>query len=154
MDDELALQKVIARLLFRSPDDAAVDALNKIQEPRYELGGVVYKDKNGFYSYSDPEGDERTGKFKATVRIPKSATPMGVFHTHPGYGEDAKTAENFSSDDVKLADQLKMLSYIRAMDSGNIKKYEPGVSKTEFVGSGLRGGKQSAGQTIYAKVEK
>lgn len=152
--DELELQKVIAKLLFRSPDEAAIDALNKITEPTYELGGVVYKDKDGFYSYSNPQGDERSGKFKAEVRIPRSATPTAIYHTHPGYGDAAEPAESFSPDDVKTADQLKMLSYIRAMESGNIKKYEPGKSKTESLGFGVHRGKQATGETVYAKVEK
>jgi len=152
MADGLEYQKVLAKLIFGSPDEAAVSALNKISEPRYEMGGVVYRDKYGNYSYSDPQGDERTGKFKAEASIPKSATPVAIYHSHPGYGNEADLAENFSTDDVNVANKLKMLSYIRAMDSGNIRKFEPGVTSTQTAGSGLRRSKQSSGDLIYQKV--
>lgn len=151
MDDPLALQKVMAKLIFRSPDEAAISALNKIKEPTYEMGGVVYRDKDNYYSFSEPGGDERTGKFKVEASIPKSATPTAIYHSHPGYGDAADLAESFSPDDVKVADKMKMLSYIRAMASGNIKKYEPGKTKVDSVGSGLNRGKQSQGEMIYAK---
>lgn len=147
--DELEKQKVLAKLLFRTPDEAAIQALNRIEEPRNELGGVIYRDKQGYYSFSEPQGNERTGKFEAEVRIPKSATPAAIYHTHPGYGEEAPLAESFSDDDIKMAKQLKLLSYIRAMDSGNIKKYELGKTKTDDIGFGVHKGKSTLGDLIY-----
>lgn len=154
MDEEkLELQKVLARMLFKTPDEAAVYALNKITEPSYELGGVVFKDKAGLYSPSEAAGNKRTGKFEAEVRIPKGSTPVAIFHTHPGYGDEAALAENFSGDDIKVADQMRMLSYIRAMNSGNIKKYEPGKTPIDTAGIGLRKTKQSRGDLIFAKAQ-
>lgn len=152
--DELELQKVLAKLIFQSADDAAIHALNKVTEPQYEMGGVIYQDNRGMYSFSDPAGDKRTGKFKVEASIPKSATPKAIYHTHPGYGDAAALAESFSDDDIKVANQLKMMSYIRAMDSGNIKKYEPGHTPVTSVGTGLRRTKESLGDTIYAKVNE
>lgn len=152
--DELELQKVIAKMIFQSPDDAAIHALNKVTEPTYEMGGVVYQDPQGFYSHSDPTGNARTGKFTAEVRIPKAAKPIAIYHTHPGHGDDAELSERFSSDDVKVANQMKMLSYIRAMESGNIKKYEPGKTSTDTQGVGLRKTRDATGDLIYANVGK
>ncbi len=153
MADPLEYQKTLAKLIFNSPDDAAVRALNRVQDPTYEQGGVVYQDKNGFYSFSEPQGNQRTGKFEAEVKIPKSAKPVAIYHTHPGYGDAAEFAENFSPDDLKMAHQLKLLSYIRAMDSGNIKKFEPGKTKTDAVGFGVHKGKFSPGDLIYAEAK-
>lgn len=154
MSDGLDYQKVLAKLIFQNPDDAAVSALNKITEPHYEMGGVIFKDKQGFYSTSDPQGDERTGKFRAEARIPKSSTPVGIYHTHPGFGDEKDLAELFSSDDVNVANKMKMLSYIRAMESGNIKKFEPGKSSVNTQGIGLRKTKDSTGSLIYANTDE
>jgi len=145
LSDELALQKVIAQRLFQSSDEAAKYALNSVTDPTYELGGVVFQDPQGLYTTSEPVGNKRTGKFEATVRIPKGSKAVGLFHTHPG---DPSLSETFSSDDVHVADTLKMLSYIRAMESGQIKKYEPGVSRIDTAGTGLKRTKISRGDTI------
>jgi hypothetical protein len=153
MADELDYQKVLAKLIFQNPDDAAVSALNKISEPHYEMGGVVYKGKDGYFGYSEPQGDQRTGKFRAEARIPKSSTPVGIYHTHPGYGDEKDLAEMFSADDVDVASKMKMLSYIRALNSGNIKKFEPGVTPVNTQGIGLRKTKDATGSLIYAKTE-
>jgi hypothetical protein len=154
VDDKLELQKVLAQLLFLSPDDAAIDALNKIKEPTYEMGGVIFKNEDGQYTYSEPQSRESRDKFKATVAIPKGSTPAAIYHTHTGYGKDAEPAENFSPADVEVAKKMKMLSYIRAMESGNIKKYEPGKTHTQTVGMGIGSVKNSRGDLIYAKAEK
>ncbi len=153
-DDPLALQKVIARLIFRTPDEAAVSALNKINDEKYETGGVIYKNGQGYYSFSEPKGSEDVGHFMAEARIPKSATPAAIYHSHPGYGADEKMAENFSPDDIDVANKMKLLSYIRAMSSGNIKKFEPGKTKIESVGSGARRQNLASGDLIFSKVDK
>lgn len=147
-EEKLEYQRVLAKMLFQTPDEAAIHALNKITEPNFEMGGVVYKDKHGFYSASDPQGDQRQSKFKAEVRIPKSATPYGIYHTHPGV---ESTNEQFSPDDIKVANEMKMASYIRALENGKIKKYEPGKTSVKSSGTGLSKGKLSDGDLIYQR---
>lgn len=150
MSDPLELQRVMARRLYTSADDAAVDTLNKIDESHYEQGGVIFK-HGGIYSTSEPAGDKRTGQFTVNVKVPKGETPVGIYHTHPG---EARMSEKFSPEDVKAATQLKMMSYIRALESGQVRKFEPGVSGTQSVGTGLGRGSISPGQVIFAKQQQ
>ena len=131
MDEELAAQRVLAKRLrefFSSPDEAAINALNKIAEKKYETGGILYSEGDKFYA-SEPQGQKKAGQFQAKVSIPAGAKLAGIYHTHPGRQDDSD-AELFSTDDVDVANRMKMQSYIRALDSGNIRRYDPGKSRT------------------------
>jgi len=155
MSDTIAEQKVLSKRIFLTPDEAAVDALRRITEAKYELGGVIYSDPSGRYMYSDPQGDQRTGSFRAEVRIPKNAKPVALYHTHPHMVEgEQKLSEMFSADDVKTANAMKLASYIRSMASGNIRKYHPGVTPTRPEGgSRFSRGRISEGELLdLAKI--
>jgi hypothetical protein len=130
MDEELELQKVLARRIFPNLDEAAVDALSRIKDTDYELGGVLFRDAKNFYSYSDPSGNAKTRQFEARVKIPPGQKLAGIYHTHPAQGMHDPEGERFSPNDVAIADAMKLVSYIKAIGSGNIRKYHPGVSKT------------------------
>src|ERR1044072_7780484 len=135
--DELEEQRVLAqkmREFFSSPDEAAISALNKILEKNYELGGVITQSGDRFFA-SEPQGNKNTGKFEARVKIPKGEKPVAIYHTHP-FEPGNSDAERFSPGDVEIANRMKMLSYIRALESGKIKKYTPGKSRTYLRGRG------------------
>lgn len=147
--DDLELQKVLAQRIFMTQDEAALDALSRIAEPKYELGGIIYQDKGGRFLYSAPQGDQKTGKFSATVSIPASAKVAGIYHTHPeGHGDP----ELFSPDDVRTADAMKLASYIKALSSGNVRKYMPGATSTRPLRAGgsilTRGQRVSEGELM------
>jgi proteasome lid subunit RPN8/RPN11 len=130
MEDELEEQKVLAKKMrefYSSADEAAVAALNKILENKYELGGVISQAGDRFYA-SDPMGDKKSATFTARVMIPKGEKPVGLYHSHPG--AEGEQADLFSADDVDVANRMKMLSYIKILNSGDVKKYEPGRTKT------------------------
>lgn len=129
--DELELQKVLAKKLFRSADDAAVDALNSIKDPSREMGGVIYRSPDNYYRYTDPTGSKQRDHFEITVAFPKNAKGEAIYHSHPQFDKGDSMAEYFSGDDIKSAHDLKMLSYIKALQSGNIRKYEDGKSAVD-----------------------
>lgn len=112
-----------------SKDQAAVTALNKGGNTKdiREIAGAIYQNAQGQYCYSIPvQGKEEHFQFRAQTS--PDQTMVGIYHTHPGRGDDAQI---FSPDDVATANQLKMQSYIKALQSGVIKRYDPGISKVK-----------------------
>src|ERR1700730_18464389 len=95
-------------------DQAATQALANAaeQSKRYETAGAIFRDANGNYCYSIPVGGTQAGHFVFGVK-PAPGQPMAaLYHTHPaGGGED----DSFSPDDVRMANQLKLTSYIKAL---------------------------------------
>lgn len=161
MSDELEEQRVIAKKLrefFSDPNEAAVKSLAKIKDTRNELGGLIWQEPDGRYYASEPAGNERTRKFEVRVKLPKGAIPNALYHSHPPEGDHDLEGELFSPDDVDIADRMKLASYIKAMASGNIRRYEPGKSKTEPAprsGSKSGGrGRVSRGDQIRAAIEE
>lgn len=144
MTEELEFQKVRARRIFQTLDDAAMDVLGRITEPTYEVGGGIWRDKQGFYSYSDPAGSRGTSEFAAEISFPKSATLAALYHTHPG---DSKLSDYFSPHDVQLANRMGLTSYIKVIENDLIRRYSPGMP-TQTQGTGLRRGKISMGDIV------
>lgn len=128
--DELELQRVLAQRLFANPDEAAIHALNSINEQGYELGGGIFRDSAGRHTYSEPQGNKKTRTFEARLRIPPGTKLVGMYHTHPADGVDESAGRQFSQNDVEIANQLKLLSYIKTLSDGNVRKYTPGVTPT------------------------
>lgn len=129
-------------------DQTAVSALNNIAATNREEGGAIFQNEKGEYCYSIPVGSGQAGKFTLRARSTPEQKLVGIYHTHPEGGLDGQD-QNFSSDDVEMADQLKMASYIKALKDGTIKKYEPGVTPTKrFKGGGRLAQKVSDGNLI------
>lgn len=150
--DDIEFQKVLARHIFGNPDEAAIHALSRISERDYELGGGIYGDSAGRYSYSDPQGNQKTRTFEA--RVPWT-TPdgklVGMYHTHPTDGIGDTDNKYFSPHDVAVADQLRLMSYIKSLRSGDVRKYEPGVTKTisrRVPGRGMESERYSKGELM------
>lgn len=141
MDEELEEQRVLAaklREFFSSPDEAAISALSKITEKKYELGGIISQAGDRYYT-SEPMGDKRTGSFTARVKLPQGERAVGLYHSHPSaMHESIGDSELFSPGDVETAQRMKMLSYIKALASDKIKKFEPGKTNVRLYGRGDR----------------
>lgn len=105
-----------------SKDAAALAGLAKLPYGEKEFAGAIYQREDGKFCYSTAIPGTRDDFVFATD--PKAGKFTGLFHTHHG---DA--AEQFSPGDVKTASGLGMTSYIRANESGNVRRYEPGVDK-------------------------
>jgi proteasome lid subunit RPN8/RPN11 len=116
-------------LVFNTLDNAAHAALSEPADPVVEQAGVIFRDPQGGYTYSQPQKSRRTDKFELRVDIPRGYKIVGVYHTHPDTGSHDIHADFFTPADVELADRLGVPSYILTLRSGEIRKYVPGSSR-------------------------
>ncbi len=127
-----------------SKDAAALAGLERLPYGKKEFAGAIYQREDGKFCYSEPvPGKQDNFAFATDPRAGKFA---GIFHTHHGDAE-----EQFSPDDVKVADTLKRTSYIRGNESGNVRRYEPGVDRRQTVGpigDSIAGGSQMLGTLV------
>jgi hypothetical protein len=112
-------------------DKVAATALLRLPPEKREQGGVLYKNGAGEYCYSTfGPGDET--KFKLTAQIPDDATLAGLYHSHPGSGGEVgkfqkkASPAKHSSLDAEVAGRLRVPSYIRVDQSGEIRRLDPG----------------------------
>jgi hypothetical protein len=107
-----------------SMDQAAVTGLSNAQQTsdRYETGGVIYKNSDGNYCYSIPVGNKDPNHFTFGAHSTPDQTIAGIYHTHPAGGGEGGT---FSADDVNMASQLKVPSYIKALRANQVKRIDP-----------------------------
>lgn len=115
-------------------DTAAQAALANAQQQNLsrEVGGALFKNADGEYCYSIPVGGAQSDHIAFAVPKQDGITPAGIYHTHPLGGNEAQN-DQFSPDDVDMANRLKMTSYIKALTNGVVKRYDPGVTPTESV---------------------
>lgn len=113
-------------------DAAAQTALANAQQQNLsrEVGGALFKNADGQYCYSIPVGGVQSDHIVFAIPKQNGITPAGIYHTHPLGGNEAKN-DQFSPDDVDMANRLKMTSYIKALTNGVVKRYDPGVTPTE-----------------------
>lgn len=112
-------------------DQAAITALTnagQVSNTR-ETGGAIFQNQQGQYCYSIPVSGNspQAEHFQLRAQSTPEQKVVGVYHTHPGGGGD--NAAQFSPDDVNVANQLKMQSYIQALKSGVVKRYDPATDK-------------------------
>jgi hypothetical protein len=103
-------------------DEAANAGLNNAQKAsdRYEEGGVIYQNKDGQYCYSIPVSTKDTNHFSFSAHNTPDQQIAGIYHTHPGSDGGV-----FSADDVNMANQLKVPSYIKALRANVVKRLDP-----------------------------
>lgn len=129
---------------YGSPDEAAaaistgfIDPKNKSAPERI---AVILKRPDGQYVPSTVAVSDSGHSSQLRVAVPKGHALAGLVHSHPG---DDDTSLQFSDDDLNVADQLKVPSYVRFAKDDNIRKYVPGESKTfKVTGNDARGGIQ------------
>lgn len=110
---------------YPSADQAAMAALRSIQEKHVETGGaVLFNPQAGHYAYTQPVGKNDTGHFSAAVQVPPGWQMAALFHTHP---VGARSTE-FSPDDIDMARQLKVPSYILPLYDGKVRSFDPASS--------------------------
>lgn len=98
-----------------------------------EYAGVIVQNKEGKFTASTPLASDMHDHFSLRAQIVDGQKLAGIYHTH--LGDDAN-AKYFSSDDVHMADQLKLPSYIQTVSDGTVRRYTPGVTKTTTVPNG------------------
>jgi hypothetical protein len=105
-----------------SKDAAALAGLSKLPYGRKEFAGAIYQREDGKFCYSDAVPGTMDNFEFATD--PKAGKFAGLYHTHHG-GQESE----FSPTDVKVADALRKTSYIRGNESGDVRRYDPGVDQ-------------------------
>jgi proteasome lid subunit RPN8/RPN11 len=150
----IALAAEVAAERYDTIEAAAVQALDAITEHAYEVGGVILKDQDGKYYPTPPKGDKDTDGFEIKVYYPKGHKIVAIYHTHPDQGVGEIDGELFSPVDVEIADTMQVPSYIKALRSGTVRKYEPGVHRTrryKAPGRGTPKGRIADGQVLVAQ---
>lgn len=116
---------------FDHPDYAA-SALSKNfgTTKSGEHAGVIFQRPDGKYVYSTvtPQSGDT---FSLKASVPSGYKLAGIVHSHPGDDDDAGY---FSPTDVDVANQLKLPSYIRFLKDDSMRKFVPGVTKTQRIG--------------------
>lgn len=125
---EMAEKKIPVAMLDGScvwvdtKDAAALAGLAKLPYGEKEFAGAIYQNADGKFCYSTAVPGTRDDFVFATD--PKAGKFAGMFHTHHG---DQET--EFSPGDVRTAETLNRTSYIRANESGEVRRFEPGADK-------------------------
>lgn len=113
---------------YQLPDQAA-DAISKdFGSKDIEQAGVVFKKPDGTYSYSTVAPSQQADTFALRARMPQGYSLAAIVHSHPGNDADGQV---FSGNDLDVADQLKVPSFVRFNKDNSIRKYTPGVTKTQ-----------------------
>jgi hypothetical protein len=108
---------------FDSVESAATAGLRSINDRSTEFGGgVLYNPQTKKYAYTVPTGDGNGEHFSARIQVPQGYQLQGLFHSHPT-GADSTA---FSNDDINMANQLKMPSYILPYADNKIRRFDPG----------------------------
>lgn len=120
---------------FDSTDLAASALADKFggdTKAALETAGVILHGPDGKYRYSTSVGG-RDDSFQLAAQIPKGHTLAAIVHTHPG--KDV-AGQVFSPNDLKMAEQLKLPSYVRFLNDGSTRMYQPGKTATQSMASG------------------
>lgn len=112
---------------FENMDEAARAFAATFPNDGSETAGMLYKDTDGQFRYSTsiPGTDEH---FKFGALVPKGVSLGAIVHSHPGKDQ---LGQVFSPDDLDMANQMKLPSYIRFLNADDLRVYRPGVTKTE-----------------------
>jgi len=109
-------------------DTSAWSALHGISDGDQESAGLLMQHPNGQYFSTTPIPSQQHDHFALRAMVQKGWKIAGIYHTHPGNDADGQL---FSPDDLQVAAQLKVPSYIKFMKDGAIRKYVPGQTASE-----------------------
>ncbi len=131
---------------FATPEEAARAALDA-NNPRSiadnkEYGGMIYKNPDGTYGYTDPAPGTGAHCTPENAPIPDGATPVGDYHCHGDYDDktgrtsdpnrDKDNSDGFSDTDEKAYEKANSKNpgykgYL-GTPSGQYKQYDPNAS--------------------------
>lgn len=117
---------------FSTLEEAAVKALSVAAQKSslYEYGGGVYEYK-GEFCYTLPVTENDKKSVSVSVLKPRGATLVALYHTHPA-SELQDSCQSFSVDDVRVAKEMKVISFVGFMHNQTIRYYDPNHNfKTE-----------------------
>ncbi len=108
-----------------------------------EAAGVIIATADGEYRFTVPAAGNRDS-FRLSFTLKHGEHLAALFHTHPGRDSGA---EYFSDNDIQVARQLGVPSFILVTDSGTVREFIPGVTSVTH-GARMRDGQISAGLVL------
>ena len=124
---------------FKTQQDAVTEVSNNINPvstaENIEYGGMIYKNSDGTYSYTEPvKGTVGGVNPGGPSAVPPGATATAYYHTH-GAHDPEYDSENFSGadGDIGYADYYKIDGYV-ATPNGSLKQYDYKTGKIETIG--------------------
>ncbi len=129
-------------------DQIALGALARLPSEQRERAFAIYKRQGpqGLAEFCNSVAVAGDGDSFAFATDPKAGKLAAMAHTHPD-NKDHPDGHLFSQNDVAVAKQLGLPSYIADVASGDVKRFDPATSKTDRTG-GLRGGATAKGTVI------
>lgn len=113
---------------FESLDQAAHEVSKDFGKlPKVEQSAALFARPDGKFTYSAAVTNSDHDNFGMRVQLPKGTTLAGIVHSHPGSDD---LGQYFSSNDIDVANQLKVPSYIRFLRDDSIRRYTPGQTST------------------------
>lgn len=109
---------------FDTMNDAAIAAETAAKSvsayDEYAGAVILY---NGKYFYTLPASNGRDDHFSVRLFFPQNAKIVALYHTHPA----APFSEFFSPDDIDVANQMNVTSYVGDIKDGVVIQYTPKV---------------------------
>ncbi|WP_196381608.1 DUF4329 domain-containing protein, partial [Ralstonia solanacearum] len=113
--DPYPTQEAAAR---QATNDVIVQSIYENQE----YGGIIYRDRNGNYSYTAPRsGGNAAVDPGGPSSCPAETTPSAYYHTHGAYDPNYDS-ENFSQADINYANHYGVDGYVGTPNSA-FKEY-------------------------------
>lgn len=114
--------------LFDNLDQAAHEVCAGFdKKSKVEQSAALFKRADGKYAYSAPVTNEDHDNFGMRVQLPKGVMLAGVVHSHLGTDE---LGQYFSPNDISIAHQLNVPSYICFARDNSVRRYTPGQTST------------------------
>jgi hypothetical protein len=118
---------------FDTLDQAALAAEHACESMSFhsgnEFGGVLLE-RDGRYVYSLAQTSGMPSHFELRASFTSEYKLVGLYHTHP-QGFDGEVTRWFSVEDVRVANTLKVPSYIGVeYEHGDVRKFTPGKTAT------------------------
>lgn len=112
---------------YESAEAAAVAALGALRSGDKHVergGGILYNAQTQKYAFTQPVGQLDDAHFSASIAVPQGWQLKSIYHSHP----EGPQSTIFSGDDVAMAQQLKIPSYILAHYDNKIRVFDPATS--------------------------
>lgn len=116
--------------MYGTTDEAAKAAFGRLTPGDLEQAGVIYQMPDGKYAYSIPTTQQQRDHFELRASTGDSQKLAAIFHTHPG---DDTNAQYFSPNDIAIAKQLAVPSYVQFLKDGSMRSYTAGKTPTSMM---------------------
>lgn len=114
--------------MYGTTGEAAQAAFGRLTPGDLEQAGVIYQMPDGKYAYSIPTTQNQHDHFALKAATGDSQKLSAIYHTHPG---NDVNGQYFSPNDIEIAKQLAVPSYVQFLKDGSVRSYTAGKTKTQ-----------------------